>query len=66
MTKKVNKSRGQRVVRPWSQRPKRSPYDDLDLGRKIEQSDNRQKLFASLDSDTAKFARREFAKLGLF
>ena len=45
---------------------RRSPYRDLDLERKIEQSDNRRKLIDSLDPKTAAFARREFAKLGLF
>jgi len=45
---------------------RQSPYRNLDLDRKIEQSKNRQKLFASLDPKTEAFARREFAKLGLF
>jgi hypothetical protein len=36
------------------------------LEEKIEQSDNRQKLMAKMDPDTAAFTRREFAKLGLF
>ena len=36
------------------------------LEEKIKQSDNRQKLIAKIDPDTAAFARREFAKLGLF
>jgi hypothetical protein len=45
---------------------RRSPYKDRDLNRKIEQSNNRHKLLASMDPKTAEFARREFAKLGLF
>jgi hypothetical protein len=36
------------------------------LNEKIEESDNRHKLMAKMDPDTAEFARREFAKLGLF
>ena len=36
------------------------------LNEKIEQSNNRQKLMAKLDPQTAEFARREFARLGLF
>jgi hypothetical protein len=39
---------------------------DRVLDEKIEQSDNRRKLIDSLDPKTAAFARREFAKLGLF
>lgn len=36
------------------------------LNEKIEQSNNRQKLMAKMDPKTAAFARREFARLGLF
>jgi len=41
-----------------------SPYRSLD--RKMEESDNRNKLIAKMDPKTAAFARKEFAKLGLF
>lgn len=36
------------------------------LDEKIKQSDNRRRLIDSLDPETAAFARREFARLGLF
>ena len=45
---------------------RRRPYRDLDLDRKIKQSDNRRKFIEKLDKKTGEFARREFAKLGLF
>ena len=45
---------------------RRSRYHDHDLDRKIEQSDNRRKFIEKLDKKTGEFARREFAKLGLF
>ena len=41
-----------------------SPYRFLD--KKIKESDNRHKLMENMDAETAAFARREFAKLGLF
>ena len=48
---------------------RRSPYrlsEEREIDRKIEQSNYRRKLLAKLDPETAKFAQREFAKLGLF
>lgn len=48
---------------------KRRPLDRdryISLDRKIEESNNRQKLLKKLDPATRDFARREFAKLGLF
>jgi len=38
----------------------------LKLDRQIQESDNRRKLIAGLSPQAAAFARREFAKLGLF
>jgi len=47
------------------QRPlDRDRYTSLD--RKIEESNNRQKLLKKLDPSTREFARAEFAKLGLY
>ena len=43
---------------------KRKPYNEIEV--KLKQAKNRQKLFKSLDLKTAKFAQREFAKLGLY
>jgi hypothetical protein len=36
------------------------------LDRKIRESDNRKNLIAKLSPKAAEFARREFAKLGLY
>jgi hypothetical protein len=40
--------------------------EDHVLDEKIQQSDNRRKFIEKLDKKTGEFARREFAKLGLF
>jgi hypothetical protein len=46
----------------WA-RPSR--FRETEEERLQRQHDNRERLYAGLDSKTAKFARSEFAKLGL-
>lgn len=52
--------------RKTGQRDIISRMEDHVLDEKIQQSDNRRKFIEKLDKKTGEFARREFAKLGLF
>lgn len=66
------KTRKQKQKGKKKQRWKKTPeqlqrkMENRQLEDKIQEAKNRQKFIATLDPHSAEFARREFAKMGLF